>query len=180
MSLKKKFSAWRADPGADVASALLASTGMPQPRAAQRVRAQCAGGLVALVTAVIALSGCAAGTRTGRFGPLAGDETLVTLVVSEDLAIVKRECLNVVTRTRLLGCQMSRVIEVPGLLDPVQTVKIVRYTDALPSKMAFEIDIHELCHAIAAVQGLDDPCHAHNHEVVHSFRSLRPPLPQAR
>jgi hypothetical protein len=54
-------------------------------------------------------------------------------------------------------------------------VKIVRYTDALPSRMAFEIDAHELCHAIASVQGIADPCHAENHGLVEPSASLRLP-----
>jgi hypothetical protein len=28
--------------------------------------------------------------------------------------------------------------------------------------MAFEIDIHELCHAVAALQPIEDPCHVGN------------------
>jgi hypothetical protein len=39
---------------------------------------------------------------------------------------------------------------------------IVRYTDSLPSKLAFEIEVHELCHAIASLQTIDDPCHVGN------------------
>src|SRR5207244_10108055 len=57
--------------------------------------------------------------------------------------------------------------------DLVRAVKIVRYTDVLPSRMAFEIDAHELCHAIAAVQSIEDPCHAVDHGIVESSVLLR-------
>ena len=43
-----------------------------------------------------------------------------------------------------------------------RAVKIVRYTDRLPSEMAFEIDLHELCHVVAALQPIADPCHNGN------------------
>jgi len=39
--------------------------------------------------------------------------------------------------------------------------------------MAFEIDAHELCHAIAAVQSIEDPCHAVDHGIVESSALLR-------
>jgi len=56
-------------------------------------------------------------------------------------------------------------------------VKVVRYADVLPSKLAFEIDAHELCHAIASVQVIDDPCHAENRGIVESAAALRPRVP---
>jgi hypothetical protein len=43
-----------------------------------------------------------------------------------------------------------------------RVITIVRYTDSLPSKLAFEIEVHELCHAIAPLQSIDDPCHVGN------------------
>jgi len=48
--------------------------------------------------------------------------------------------------------------------------QVVRYTDALPSMMAFEIEIHELCHAVAALQTIDDPCHAENNGLIQTSR----------
>jgi hypothetical protein len=48
----------------------------------------------------------------------------------------------------------------------VQAMKIVRYTDSLPSALAFEIDAHELCHAIASLQPIADPCHVDNYGFV--------------
>jgi hypothetical protein len=45
---------------------------------------------------------------------------------------------------------------------PVRAVKIIRYADTLPSPVSFEIDAHELCHAVAALQLVDDPCHDGN------------------
>jgi hypothetical protein len=80
---------------------------------------------------------------------------------------VRQECRNPAALGDVLGCQMSRSVEVAGQ-PPVRAVKIVRFTDALPSAMAFEIDVHELCHAVAAVQSIDDPCHAGNAGVLQS------------
>jgi len=120
-----------------------------------------------LLLAVLAAAGCA-GTRSASFGPLTGDESLVTLVVSEDADVVRRECPDIAAPTRILGCQTSRVVHLPRG-DSVRAVKIVRFTDALPSALAFEIDAHELCHAIAAVQAIQDPCHGDNGGVVQSY-----------
>jgi hypothetical protein len=115
--------------------------------------------LVALVVLLLASAGCATGTRSGRLGVLPGDERLVTLVVSEDLAVVGRECPFALGAP--LGCQTSRKVPLAGGA-VARVVKIVRYTDRVPSAMAFEIDIHELCHAVAALQPIPDPCHAEN------------------
>jgi hypothetical protein len=122
--------------------------------------------LVGLV-ALFALMGCAV-TRTASFGPLAGDHMLVTLVVSEDRAVVAHECRDLHSGA-ILGCQTST----PVTLEDgrrARTVKIVRYTDQLPSPLAFEIDIHELCHAVAALQLLEDPCHHGNGGVAQASR----------
>jgi hypothetical protein len=112
------------------------------------------------LAALLALTGCT-GTRMAGFGPLGGDHRLVTLVVSEDPAIVARECEGVRADGPILGCQKSWPVLLPDGRR-VRTMKIVRYTDRLPSPLAFEIDIHELCHAVAALQLVDDPCHADN------------------
>ena len=69
----------------------------------------------------------------------------------------------------VLGCQQSWPITLPDGRR-ARGVKIVRYTDSLPSPLAFEIDIHELCHAVAALQLIDDPCHATNGGVVQASR----------
>ena len=119
-----------------------------------------------LLGIAIALTGCATtGTRSGHLGILPRDEQLVTLVVSEDAAIVRGECPRNVAHGNVLGCQTSRKVELPGGRS-VRVVKIVRFTDRLPSPMAFAIDIHELCHAVATLQGIDDPCHTGNGGVV--------------
>ncbi len=110
------------------------------------------------------LTGCA-GTRTAHLGLIAHNEPLVTLVVSEDRDTVNRECFDPDGARRLLGCQTSRLVELPGGVQ-VKVIKIVRYTDSLPSEMAFEIDVHELCHAVAAAQGITDPCHQENGGVI--------------
>lgn len=115
--------------------------------------------LLALV-ALLGATGCA-GTRIATFGPLAGGHALVTLVVTEDPDVVAQECRGVEHSGRILGCQMSWPTALPDGRH-ARTVKIVRYTDALPSPLAFEIDGHELCHAIAALQVIHDPCHADN------------------
>ncbi len=120
---------------------------------------------------MLLLSACA-GTRVTRFGTLGNDEALVTLVVTEDLDVVQRECQRVPAHGTILGCQMSRPITLAGDVRVV-TMTIVRYTDALPSAMAFEIDAHELCHAVAALQPIGDPCHNGNGGVVQAGLSSR-------
>ena len=97
-------------------------------------------------------------------GVLPNDERLVTLVVSEDRGIVRDECRNVEAVGPILGCSLWRPVTVGN--QPIRVIKIVRYTDRLPSPLALEIDVHELCHAVAALQPLTDPCHADNGGVV--------------
>jgi hypothetical protein len=119
-----------------------------------------------LVCIAVAAAGCATtGTRSGHLGVLPADEQLVTLVVSEDSTVVRGECPLGLAHGNVLGCQTSRMVALPDGRS-VRVVKIVRFTDRLPSAMAFEIDIHELCHAVAILQGIDDPCHAGNGGVV--------------
>lgn len=118
------------------------------------------GGLALL--AITLLAGCA-GTAVGHFGPVRPGHPLVTLVVTEDMEIVARECARVAAEGRMLGCQLSWPVAGDR---PYRAVKIVRYTDRLPSDMAFEIDGHELCHMVAALQLLDDPCHRDNNGVL--------------
>jgi hypothetical protein len=121
--------------------------------------------VVLLVGIALAATGCATtGTRSGHLGVLDTDAQLVTLVVSEDSTVVRGEC-PLVAQGNVLGCQTSRKVALPDGRS-VRLVKIVRFTDRLPSAMAFEIDIHELCHAVAALQAIDDPCHAGNGGVV--------------
>ena len=119
----------------------------------------------------IVLSGCAS-TRIAEVGTLPNGERLITLVVSEDRQVVHRQCQDVPALGPVLGCQTSRALALPNGV-AVRAVKIVRYTDVLPSRMAFEIDAHELCHAIAAVQSIEDPCHAVDHGIVESSALLR-------
>lgn len=118
-----------------------------------------------LATALTVLSGCAAATRTGELGVLPKGERLVSLVVSEDLAIVRGECPLDFRHGGVLGCQTSRQVKLPDGRG-VRVVKIVRYSDRAPSPLAFEIDLHELCHAVAALQPIDDPCHTGNAGIV--------------
>jgi len=120
----------------------------------------------------IVLSGCAS-TRIAEVGTLPPNgERLITLVVTENRQVVHRQCQDVPALGPVLGCQTSRALALPNGV-AVRAVKIVRYTDVLPSRMAFEIDAHELCHAIAAVQSIEDPCHAVDHGIVESSALLR-------
>lgn len=115
-----------------------------------------------IVTGVAALFvvGCAS-TRVGSIGLLSNDERLLTLVVTEDRKRVDAECKGVPSLGALVGCHVARRVERDGH-PTVQAVKIVRLTDRLPSPMAFEIEAHELCHAVASLQSMADPCHAEN------------------
>jgi hypothetical protein len=137
-----------------------------------------------LTSAVIVLgvlvAGCASGTRMIQFGRLPNSQPLVTLVVSDDREVVERECRGDGPRLfTVLGCQRSWPVFVGEGRGVVRAVKIVRYTDALPSELAFEIDAHELCHAVAALQTMEDPCHADNAGLVQAAGS-GPPLTLAR
>ncbi len=114
-----------------------------------------------------ALAGCS-GTLVARVGPLPNAEALATLVVSDDLTVIRDRCASARAMAPVLGCQMSRVVAIAGG-GVGRAVTIVRYTDVLPSAMAFEIDAHELCHAVAALQGFDDPCHIDNGGVLQSM-----------
>ena len=127
-------------------------------------------GFIALIGIVLASAGCAAGTRSAGLGLLPGGERLVTLVVSEDASVVVRECPPALGN--VLGCQTSRRVPLTEGAE-ARVVKIVRYTDRIPSELAFEIDIHELCHAVAALQPIPDPCHAENNGVAATVRAAR-------
>jgi hypothetical protein len=114
--------------------------------------------------AALLLAGCAAATRVAQMGPLSDHETLVTLVVTEDRSVVRRECRGIAAVGPILGCSMWHPVVVAGT--PIRAIKIVRFADTMPSPLALEIDIHELCHTIAALQPLDDPCHEDNGGIV--------------
>src|SRR5437016_1974545 len=120
-----------------------------------------------LVALGLLLAGCATSTRVVRMGPLGNGDRLVTVVVSEDRSVVRQECVNIPAAGPILGCHLWRRVTGPGGA-AVQLVKIVRFTDSMPSALALEIDVHELCHAIAALQPIDDPCHTDNHGIIES------------
>jgi hypothetical protein len=122
--------------------------------------------LLRIAGALMMLTGCAT-TRTMQMGVLPQGERLVTLVVSEDRDVIRDECRSVPADGPVLGCHVWRRVTLPDAGE-VQLVKIVRYTDALPSTFALEIDAHELCHAIAALQPITDPCHADNGGAIRS------------
>ena len=117
--------------------------------------------LATLVVLACIVAGCATGIRSGRLGQLGPEDTLVSLLVSDDPDVVRRECPLSIAAGRVLGCQTSRTVALPSGAN-ARAVRIVRYADQLPTPLAFEIDLHELCHAVATVQGLDDPCHLGN------------------
>ena len=123
-------------------------------------------GLRGLVGVALLLTGCAT-TRMMQMGVLPQGRHLVTLVVTEDRDVVRDECRSVPASGTLLGCHLWHRVSLPEAGE-VQLVKIVRYTDALPSPFALEIDVHELCHAIAALQPIADPCHADNGGAIRS------------
>ena len=108
-------------------------------------------------------------------GTLSDARSLVTLIVSEDQRVVSRECPETLSPGAVLGCHVSEAVTLPGGR-AARTVRIVRYTDRLPSAVAFEIDIHELCHTVAALQGLPDPCHAENGGRVEHYPAASPSL----
>lgn len=135
--------------------------------------------LVAGAVFALALTGCATGMRVATFGPLPDGAKLVTLVVSDDLEIVRRECAELAIFGRVLGCHIANPVRGDGPA-PVRTIKIVRYAETLPSPATFEIDAHELCHAVAALQRLADPCHEGNGGVLQSHGSMRVAAPRVR
>lgn len=101
-------------------------------------------------------------------GLLGNNEQLVTLVVTEDRALIQDQCRGALAMGPILGCQITRSTTLPDG-ETVRLIKIVRYTDALPSEMAFEIDLHELCHAVATLQTVADPCHVGNNGLLQSM-----------
>jgi hypothetical protein len=113
-----------------------------------------------LLTAGLVLAGCAT-TRTASMGILPNNDHLVTLVVTEDRTLIEERCRGALAIGPILGCQSTRSTRLPDGQD-VRLITIVRFTDSLPSAMAFEIDLHELCHAVATLQGVNDPCHVGN------------------
>jgi hypothetical protein len=119
-----------------------------------------------LVAILVVLGGCAVSTRTARMGPLPLGP-LVTLVVSDDRAVVARECQEVQAPGPVLGCSMWHTVQLEDRTE-VKVMKVVRYTDAVPSALTLEIDAHELCHVVAALQPIIDPCHVGNGGVVRS------------
>ncbi|HEY2996272.1 MAG TPA: hypothetical protein VGM22_25945 [Methylomirabilota bacterium] len=123
-----------------------------------------------LVALGLLLAGCATSTKSMGMGPFSNGDRLVTVVVSEDRAVVRRECVDIPSAGPILGCHLWRRVFEPGV-GAVQLVKIVRFTDTMPSTLSLEIDVHELCHAIAALQPIPDPCHADNGGVIESAAS---------
>ena len=124
------------------------------------------------------LTGCATSTRMARMGPLPSLEPLVTLVVSNDRRVVEEECRDVLALGPILGCSMWRTIRLEGAAE-VKVMKVVRYADTVPSTLALEIDVHELCHVVAALQSIDDPCHLGNNGVIQSAAGIAAP-PKSR
>ncbi len=121
--------------------------------------------VLGLAATILLASGCAS-TRVARAGPIADGEALLTLVVTDDLTVVQRECRGI---ARVAGCFTSHMVDVgDGVV--VKTLKIVRYADVLPSATALERDAAALCHAAADFQRIVDPCRSG------SPRATRAPL----
>jgi hypothetical protein len=116
-------------------------------------------------------------TRVTHFGFFATGEPLVTLLISEDTGRVRHECGGDAEGLAVLGCQISRQIVLEND-QKVRGITIVRYTDALPSELAQEIDVHEMCHAVASLQAIEDPCHNGNGGAVQSAMISRPKMPK--
>ena len=121
-----------------------------------------------LIIASLGLAGCA-GTRVGHAGRLSTGDQLVTVVLSEDREAIDRECGYPLSIGPVYGCQTSYTVALPDGRS-ARSIKVVRYTDVLPSMLAFEIEVHELCHAIATLQPIDDPCHAENNGLLQTSR----------
>ena len=137
-----------------------------------------AAGLVGALLAIV-LGGCATGTRVASFGPLPDGARLVTLIVSDDLDVVRRECAELAILGRVLGCHTATPV-LGHAAGAVRAIKIVRFAETLPSATTFEIDAHELCHAVAALQRLDDPCHVGNAGALQAHGSMRAAAPRTR
>ena len=117
-----------------------------------------------LLLIALLLSGCATSTQVIRYGAVVPEAHLVTLVVTESLEVAQQECKDTShpVGATLLGCQSMQLLPSAPGQPLVRAVRIVRYTDFLPSQMALEIEAHELCHAVAALQFIEDPCHTGN------------------
>jgi hypothetical protein len=129
------------------------------------------GRLIPIVATIALATGCAS-SRVGSIGPLTNREPLVTLVVTEDRQVVQRECKGILAPGTPVGCRMTRTVALSDGRD-VRTVTIVRYTDSLPSQMSFEIEVHELCHTVASLQQIDDPCHVGNDGLLTAHSAAR-------
>lgn len=120
---------------------------------------------------MLAAAGCAS-TRAFDMGPLPGGHRLVTVVVTRDLDVIQRECHGPPELLPVLGCTQTRPVKLAGGQDAV-AVRIVRYAEPLPSRVGLEIDAHELCHVVAALQKIADPCHLENDGFVQAWTGSR-------
>jgi len=121
---------------------------------------------ILVAAAACSLISCTAITRIETIGPLSGNQKLVTLVVSESREVVAQWCLGPILEavgSRPLGCQLTRPHSENQAL---QLTTIVRWTDTIPSIRTVEIEAHELCHLVATLQRIIDPCHIGNHGFV--------------
>lgn len=119
------------------------------------------------------LAGCAT-TASMDYGALPNGMPLVRLMVTTDRAVVEQECDmdSALTLGRpVYGCRIQK--RVPGLAAYIRAIKIVRWTDAMPGDQALEIEAHELCHTVAGLQTMGDPCHAGNSGMVMARRARR-------
>ncbi len=130
-------------------------------------------GRVGTVMALVGLTaGCGAVTERIEFGPLTPTDALFTMIVTRDPRLIERECPAPRDPD---GCFVWREVRTPGGTT-VRAVRMVRVADTLPSPATFEIHAHELCHAIAALQPIADPCHIGNNGVLHAQLVPRAPF----
>ncbi len=125
-----------------------------------------------LVALAAIATGCTVSTERIRFGPLTDRESLLTLVVTTDRDLVARECAE---EGDARGCLVWHAVTTAHG-DTVRAVTIVRFAPVLPSALTFEIDAHELCHAVAALQPIADPCHVGNGGVLQAHLGERGPF----
>ncbi len=130
----------------------------------------------------VVLAGCTLGllygcttTQVVHMGTLPNNIPLVRLMVTEDRRLVGQECQGQDT-DRILGCEITRIIPLDSPGKSLRGVTIIRYTDSLPSNMALEVEAHELCHAVASLQAIADPCHQGNDGVLQSALPIQPRL----
>lgn len=124
---------------------------------------------------ILLLAGCAQQARATQYGilnGLMGRQYLVTLYVYRNVESVAQACptkADVPKGLGMYGCQWNNEAVLSDGTK-VQRTTVVRLTDRVPSATALEIEAHELCHVVASLQPMDDPCHLVNGGVIGANR----------